>query len=347
MASPSSAITRLDLSLTFQELNLMANQKKFIGLSVLPVLAVAEEAATFPKINIESLMGKVEDTRRNADGTYARGDYEWGSDSYALTEHGVEEPVDDAKVERYGDIVRVEAISEARAIYRVLQRLEYDIAAAVFDTTVWTGAALTTAATAAWTTHASGVPHADVMAAHQKVEDGCGETANTLVMSSKAYRNLLQCDEITGLLKYDATDVLLNAYQTLDQKAVREAAAGLRTLFQVDQILVGRALQNSSDQGQDASFASFWNTTLAMLCVVNNDGPGGDLESIQPQIGRTLFSSKNNEPIPGDDSDGLGSLIVEEYREEQRRGSVIRPRNKRQIKILHAAAGHLINTVTA
>jgi hypothetical protein len=50
MASPSTAITRFDLSIAYAEFNLLNNMKKFIGLKVLPALGVALEAADFLKI---------------------------------------------------------------------------------------------------------------------------------------------------------------------------------------------------------------------------------------------------------------------------------------------------------
>jgi len=341
----------LDLSFTYQEFSLYANMAKFVGLRVLPPLGVAQESSTnFPKLDLAALLNKVEDTRRHGDGTYARDLFEWTTDSYALTEHGVEEVVDDATIEIWGDVIRAENIHARRAIHRVLQRLEYDISQAVFDTATWTGAALTTDVAAGdaepWTVHASGTPHADIMAAHQKVEDGTGFQANALLVPSKAWRNLLQCDEITSLVKYDAFRILEEAYRAKDAVAVRQVMAGLNALFQVDDIIIARSFQNTADEGQTASLSPLWDATMAMLCTVSSEGPNGDSE-LEPCIGRTLFSTKNNAPIPGDDSSGAGSLILEEYREEQRRGGVLRPRNKRQVKVLHAEAGHLLQGVTA
>ena len=66
MGAPSTAITRLDLSLTYQEFSLLANQMKFIGLLVLPPLGVEQEAADFAKIKISSLLSKVEETLTTA-----------------------------------------------------------------------------------------------------------------------------------------------------------------------------------------------------------------------------------------------------------------------------------------
>ena len=89
MASPSNAITRLDLSLTYQEFSLAANQQKFIGLQVLPPIAVSQEGAEFVRISISSLLTKVEETKRSPKSGYARDDWEWTKDSYAVDEHGI------------------------------------------------------------------------------------------------------------------------------------------------------------------------------------------------------------------------------------------------------------------
>lgn len=347
MAAPSTAITRLDLSLTYQEFSLMANRMRFIGLRVLPALAVAQESADFAKIEIESLLKKVEDTKRAPRAGYTRDDWDWTTDSYAVEEHGVEEPVDDATVERYGDVVRVEQIATQRAIHRVLGRLEYDIAAAVFNTSTWTGAALTTAVATPWTTSASADPIANIDAAHDKVNAGSGQDANTLVLTKKAFRAMIRTDRLESLLKYDASELLVALNSGQNSNMVSEIVSGIKDLLQVEQILIGRGFQNTADKGQTASLSRFWDDTKAMLCVVHDDGLEGDLESPMPQVGRTIFTTKNDEPLPGIDDGGMGSLILEEYREESVRGSIIRPRNKRQVKILHPECGHLLTSVTA
>jgi hypothetical protein len=348
MASPSTAITRFDLSIAYAEFNLLNNMKKFIGLKVLPALAVAQEASDFLKIKIASYLTAVEDTRRAPKASYARDSFEWTTDSYALEEHGVEETVDDAEVERYGDIIRVEQIALWRAINRVLLRLEYDIAAAVFNTSTWTGSSLTTAAAVPWTTAATADPIADIDAAHLKVNSNCGEDANALVLTKKAFTAMIRTTRVEALLKYDASRIAGRTQQrsaTMKQRE-QDCQRPLAAL-QVDQIIVARGFKNTADKGQTASLSRMWDNTMAMLCVVHDDGIGGDLENPSPQIGRTLFSTKNDEPLPGQDDAGLGSLIIDEYREENVRGSVLRPRNKRQVKILHPECGHLLTSVTA
>jgi hypothetical protein len=260
MGAPSTAITRLDLSLTYDEFNIQANIRRFIGLRVLPPLAVGQEAADFARIVIASLLTKIEDTRRAPRGTYNRDSFEWTKDSYTVDEHGVEEIVDDATEEKYGDIVRGEQIAVIRSVNRMLQRLEYDIAAAVFDTVTWTGSSLTTTLGTAWTTAATADPVADIDAAHLKVNANCGEDANTLVLTKKAFTAMIRTTRIESLLKYDASELLVALNSGQNQSVVTEIVSGLKQLLQVEQILVGRGFKNTADKGQTPSLSRVWTT---------------------------------------------------------------------------------------
>jgi hypothetical protein len=344
--SPSTAITRFDLSISYGEFNLLANMARYIGLKLLPPLAVAQEAATFAKMKIASYLSKVEDTKRAPKGTYQRDDWEWTTDSYQVDEHGVEEIIDDATVERYGDIVRVEQIAAMRAINRVLQRLEYDIAATLQSTATF-GSGKNGAAAVPWTTAATADPIADIDAAHDAINTNSGQDANTLQLTKKSFRAMIRTARLEGLLKYNAADLMIatNAGQNMD--AVPRVRDGLMELLQVENILIGRGFKNTADGGQTASLSRMWDDTKALLCVVKDDGLYGDLESPEPQVGRTIFTTKNDDPLPGQGDAGLGSLIMDEYREENVRGSVLRPRNKRQVKTLHTECGYLITAVTA
>lgn len=353
MGSPSTAITRFDLSIAYNEFSLRANQQKMIGLKVLPPIGVAQEAADFLKIEVEALMKEPEDTRRAPYAGYNRAGWNWTKDSYATEEHGVEEVADDAIVERYGDIVRVEQIAVNRAINRVLQYLEHEIATAVFNTTTWTGS-LTSDIDAAsspqsgekWTNKSGADPIADIDAARESVKGACGMAPNAVVMTDKDFINCIRTDRIEQLLRFDAAEVLFAIQGGRNPNIVSAAAQALASVFQVEQVLVGQAFKSTSNEGIAASFSRFWTSGNVMVCHINDDGMSGDLEDPMPNIGRTIFSTKNGEPLPGSDDAGLGSLIFDEYREEQVRGSVFRPRNKRQVKILHAEAGHLLTNAS-
>lgn len=331
MATPSTAINRFDLGMTYGEFSLAAQQAGFIGLRLLPPIGVARENANFAKVVVEQLAKKVEDLLRNPKATYKRDDFEWTTDSYDCKEHGAEEVMDDSQIERYGDIIRIERINRNRAVWRLLQSLENEIITTVL------GNSNTTAASTAWTTHASADPIEDIRDAIESVITQCGARPNTIAMSDFALRHLVTTDRVESLLKYSGRD---------DPKMLGTTAA-LQDLFEVENVLISKSNKNTADEGQTASFSRFFDNTKVWVGHVNDDGMEGDLEDPIPSIGRTIFATTDGNSVPGGMGDGSDAVIVEEYREENRRGGVLRARHKRHVKELHESAGHIITGVTA
>ena len=72
--------------ISFDELNLQAEK-------ILPSLGVVERAGSYPVLPREAKM-KIPDTSRSPNGTYSRGQWEWGTASYTTEEYGHEEAVD-------------------------------------------------------------------------------------------------------------------------------------------------------------------------------------------------------------------------------------------------------------
>lgn len=332
MAFPSSAINRFDLSLAYSQFNLAASRKGFIAHRVLAPIAVSLQATAFLKVLIASVLNKTETTKRAPKAGYRRDDYEWSQDSYSTEDHGVEEVVDDRSIKMYGNEIRAEQIHRDRAIDRLLRAFEVEGAAAVFNTATWTGASLTTAVGTAWSNKANCDPVANVDAAKDKVVENIGQAANAIILEEKCFRNALRSDRIEGLVKYSGSD---------DPKSlVKRGVAVLQDLFQLEHIIVaGQAVKNTADKGQTPSLSRIWDSTKAMVCRVAE--AGSDLEDHNPCIGRTIMWQEENGAIPGAEGDEM-AVLVEEYREENRRGGIIRARNDRVFKILHAEAGHLL-----
>ncbi len=331
MASPSTAINRFDLSMAYSEFDALANANKFIALKVLPPVGVSQNSATFQKISLAEALRKQEDTKRAPGTSYSRDDYTWTTDSYLTADYGAEEVLDDRRNKMYRTIFSSEQKKVQRAAYRVLNDLEGDVASAVFNTSTWTGSSLTTNGTN-WTAKASGTPIVDIDAAQNKVRTNCGEMANAIILSDVLFKYLIRCDEVTSLIKYSGHT---------DPKMVGVNA--VKELFELDHVIIGRGIKNTADQGQTASLSSHWDDTMCMVCKIDYSN---DLEPISPCIGRTIMWEEENERIPGN-PDEMPQLIVEEYREENKRGSVYRARMDRQVKILHAEAGHLLTGLNA
>jgi len=327
MAVPSSAITRTELSMTYSEFNLAADRMKFIGGRVFRPILVGAQAATMAKLPVEAMLHTKEDGRAPGAG-YRRGDFEFGSFSYATNEHGWEEPMDDRTVKVFRDLIDAESIHAQRAVDQVLRNFEIDCATALYDTSTWTGSSLTTAITNEWDDHTNAVPCDDVEAAKQKVRDGCGLEPNALICNRKQFWHAMKTDQVQGMLKYWGGD---------DPKNLTIATAA--ALFDLDYIIVAGGIKNSAKEGQDVTPASIWSDEYMMVArVATTDDP------MEPCVGRTFIWSGDGPSAPGG---GELACIVEEYREEKVRGSVVRARNDRDIVVLYAQAAHLLsNAIT-
>lgn len=332
MAAPSVAITRLDLSLSRAEFHLRMNRLGFVGLKVLPPVLVAKPSAEFAVLPTEALLTPVESTARAPKTGYRRDDFVWRKDSYATQEHGVEEVVDDATIEMYGDVLRTEQIHTERAINRLLQALEDSAAKAVFNTTTWSGSALTTAVTTPWSNQTSATPIDDIDRAQEKVEDLCGHRANAILIPGRTLR------------KWSRTEQVKDQWKATfgDDAPMTALAQALKQIHEFEYVFVADGFKNSAQPGQAATLSRFWDTTKVM---VFHHSPNEDqLEDPLPCLGKTILFQEQVRGLPGVD-DPEGAILIEEYREEARRGGIIRARFNYQQKILRPEAGHLLTSV--
>jgi len=323
---PSTAITRTDLASTFSEFDLAMSRKRFIGPRVLKPRLVGVQAADVGKIPIEALLRTLDDAR-TAGGGYQRDDFEFSKFNYSTNEHGREVALDDRQLKVFRDLIDAESIQAQRAEDIVLRNYEIDCAAALYDTATWTGAALTTAIVEEWDTAAAAVPITDVEAARRKIHDGCGLEPNALICNRNQFWNLANTAQVIDRIKYWGGD---------DPKQINEAM--IAALLDLEYVLVAGGIKNTANEGQAASLSRIWSDEYAMVArVAVTDDPQ------EPCVGRTFMWSEENAGVGTDEE---LATIVEEYREEGVRGSVIRVRNDRDIVIMYPEAAHLLSNVT-
>lgn len=318
---------RPDIALALTQFDLAMDRMGFIGLRVLPPMAVATAKGQFPLIKLESLLEKAGKTRRSPTAGYDRGNFDFTKGDFATEEHGVEEVVDDNLRELYRDWVQSDTIAAQRAMDRLLRGLEIRIADMVFNATTWTGATLTTAVGTEWSNKTSSDPLTDVKNARKKVWDKTGIWPNALIINKNVYHNLRVADAV--------------------KDAIRSAGAGDRTLqtdinedilasvFDVDQVLVaGSAKQGDGEKETPSrSLSPIWSDEYAMVARIET---GDDFRA--PCIGRTFHWSQDGSSIGG---------TVERYREESVRGDIIRVRHQVGPQVLYTECAHLLSNITA
>ena len=324
MPSPTSSLAtqRPDLA-TFLEFDLESEKAGYIATQVFPVIDVQSQAGNFGKIPIEQLLQQ-RNTKRAPGGGYARGNWTFDPATYATEEHGAEEPVDDREAKMYSEYFVAEQISTMRAFSSVLRNAEQRVADAVFNTTTWTGASLTTAITHEWDDATNCVPLTDVEAAVQKIYDNSGLWANALVINRKVFRNLRNSAQVIDRIESNGAG---NAAKASDITAQMLAAA-----FDLDYIIVAGTSRNGAKEGQAASPTQIWSGEYAMVCRVSTSPDMRD-----PCIGRTFHWAQDGSSIGG---------TVESYRDETKRSDIIRVRHDVDELVLYPQAGHLLSNIT-
>lgn len=328
MPTPNEALSTLrpDLGGSFQDFDLEMDRLGFIAYKVLPVMEVQRSAGTFGRIPLAQLLKNANVARHSRSG-YPRGDWEFEQETFATKEYGFEEPVDNRDAALYADFFDAEMVSAEIARDTVLREAEKRVSALIFNTTTWTGAALTTAVAAGkeWSNAANATPLDDVEAAIAKVYTGTGTWPNSLILARTTFRNLRNSDQVVDRI---ASQGAGNA-----TKASDITAQMLAQVFDLDQILVAGSSRNSANEGQAAVPVQIWNDDYAMvarLATTNNIK--------EPCVGRAFHWGQDGSTIGG---------TMETYDDAQLRGEVVRCRHDVDEKVIAPAFGHLITNVKA
>lgn len=324
MPSPSASLATLrpDLA-TFLEFDLESEKNGYVATQVFPVVDVASQAGVFGKIPIEQLLQQRTTARAPGSG-YARGNFTFTSATYACEEHGAEDVVDDRQAKMYAEYFDAEQVATLRAFSAVLRNAEQRIADAVFNTTTWTGSALTTAPTHEWDDATNAVPLTDVEAAVQKIYDNSGLWANALIINRKVFRNLRNNAQVIARITASGAGDPAKASDVTTQM--------LSAAFDLPYIIVAGTSKNGAKEGQAASPTQIWSGEYAMVCRIATTG-----DMSEPCIGRTFHWSEDGSTIGG---------TVETYREEAVRGEVVRVRHDVDEIVLYPEAGHLLSNIT-
>jgi hypothetical protein len=291
---------RADLGRAFWEYYM--NYSNLIGLKVAPIYRAPRNTATFPALTRESLTQDI-DLKRNKDGTYNRAELRAEDISYKVEEFGVEIRKDDVKrLTHKMDFDLDMASAEAAAWFLAIGQ-EKRIATMVFNTTTWTGAALylDVSGSAPWATTSSDI-RATIRTIKAQMLINCGLEPNTIVMNTVNRDRVKNNDDYMESIKY------------VDKLTEANMNAGISEFFGIPKVLVGAASYNSADEGQTFSGTNIWSSTYVWVGVT----PGEGEEVIAPSACRTPLW------VP----DSPETETIDEYREDNTRGDIVRARQQ-------------------
>lgn len=303
--------------ISFDELNLQAEK-------ILPSLGVVERAASYPVLPREAKM-KIPDTSRSPNGTYSRGQWEWGTSSYTTEEYGHEEAVDLTQALENRNYLDEEEISAQLAKEGLLLARESRVATALFNETAFAGTAITNPNTNIFTgatdclltvkdemddsTNAKPYAVFDLAWKVLRGKNGLAKDQYSAVMSDDLVDYILRTGEVMSSVVY------VEPIVRMSKERKRQFLAdylGLKEIVSISSIF------DTSGLSQNANIAKFWSNEYCLLAKLSD----GRKTFRERCIGRQVVWTKYSP-----------NYIIEDYPEPQKNSRVIRAREYRGIVI--------------
>jgi len=313
--NPASSYTtgRLDLGVPLNEYVLTPDE--MIGFAALPGLSLPKESAVIPIITREHML-RLSDGKRSRGGDYNRVTAEFDELSYRCEEYGHEQLVGDDDRSFYASDFDADFQASTGLASMLMRGHEKRVADLLFNTSTWTGSDLYTDVSTVWSTVSSDII-GDVNAAKLKVSQLTGMACNALILSETAFNYLKSNTAISN-------SVIYTRYPSDAQWR-----SNIAELLGLDYILIGKSRYNSASEGIAASTSALWSASYAMVARIAN--PGATLT--EPCLGRTIIWEPDS---------GSGPYVVESYRDDKKRGDVIRVRHNVDEKVFDPYFAHLM-----
>ena len=295
----ASVSLRKDLSAVANEFDASSAAARFIGPLAAPRFNVPEQAGNYPILNREDFR-KPANTARKDGAAYNRIEGQFATGTWSCDEHGLEYVIDDRRRRRFASFIDAEQAAARILRHQILLAYERRVAA------LYSGASLTAnKAATAWSTSADGVPLSDLLTGMETLEDNCGTDRSqlSLIIPRDAFREALACAQVVDKIKYTYPGI---------QPALL-APALFAAMLGIKGVLIASGSYDSTEEGYAESIAQVWTAGYMYLALLAD--PDDPLEI--PSAMRTMIWTADAAEIP----------IVESYRDESRRGDVIRMRD--------------------
>jgi len=293
--------------------------EQFIGQLVLPVNESEMEYGRYPKFRIASGgLLKKQSQKRNQSGTYNESNISFEWDNYQTEEYGHEERIDDVIRKRMKNFFDAEVITAKDCMRKVMLDYECKVAATALDPETFNvGYPAVNYGDATLAT--MDVP-SDLNAAIEAMNN-VGEQPNSLVLSLRNWNLIKRSQKLQAYLY---------GYLNTTQGGSNITTGMIAEAFNLKQIIIARKTVDVALSGKAPNIQPVWGNNFMLLADIQ----GGDFQA--GGIGRTMIW----------DSDSEGGLFTTDtYRDEKRRGDVVRVRSNRVEKIINPNAGFLLSTI--
>ena len=237
------------------------------------------------------------------------------NDQYYAEGHALRHPISDEEVQNADDIFTLQSDATELLTDMILLNKEVDAASKLLNPDNF-DSGLSVALSTKWSDYSNSNPIVDIEEAKQEVHKRSGLRVNTLVISEPVLSVLKVHPKLIEQVKYTQLGVL-----TVDL---------IKTLFGVDQILVGSALKSTAtNPGQSDVLNYIWGNSAVLAYVPPTPGKK------TPAIGYSFMWNK----------DGQGAVNVRSWYDQARRATITEVERWYDQKIVSNVAGFLFSDV--
>ncbi len=300
-------------------LNEYNTDEGFMADQILPMGDSRVDHGSLPVIKRDSAMRIEEDTVGNG-AIYGRVKFDAKGLEFTCRKRGLEGQITEEDQAIYADFFDVAQVKAQGVVGKLMRGRENRVAAAVFNTSTWTGEAKFTDvhSSGPWATTSTDVV-TQIEAAKQYVQKNSGFRANALILNDVNLGRLLANTVIRA--RFPGAPIIT--------RAMLEQAMG--AIFGLDRLVVCSAMKNAALEGQDYSGDYIWSSSYVMVARVIPQGASLDTAG----LGRTMRWTG----LMGGES---MAYEVEMYDERQSDSVVVKVRNALDELILGSEYGHLL-----
>lgn len=283
------------------------NENRFVALRAFPGVSVAEKSGTFYKFTQKYWF--VDGLEERAPGShFARRGIGVETDTYETLQWGLEYPIPEEIEAANQAPLSLEQAGVRWLAQQSFIRKERAFAASFMTTSVW-GTDDNNSATD-WD-DSSGVPITNVRTASRTISQKTGMMANTMICGEIVYDALLVNAQVLGTMQYTNTVTI----------ATREAL--LAAVLGLDSLLVSRAIYNTANEGQTASYSPVIDDDA--LVYYNNPSAG-------------IFDATAGKTFVWNPGGGAGS--VRSYMEDQTDSMILKHKEQWDQKLVANTLGY-------
>lgn len=240
--------------------------------------------------------------------------WDFSTDTYFCDGHAIREPINDRQRGNADDPLDLDSQAAENVMQTILLNKEKATADLIFALATYDSTLRTTlSGTSQWSDFTNSDPQAAIEGAKQLVAAEIGLRPNTLILGEQVWAKLRQH---TGLVTM--WDSQRKRMLTID---------ALKELLEVENILVGRAMYNTANQGQAQAKGFVWGKHASLVYV-----PARPAQKT-PALGYT-FVWKSPRGL------GQDGVITYKYREENRHSDIVENELYYDHKIVVQKAGY-------